>query len=66
MSDYKSIELTETIAAPKAQVYAAFTSSIALESWFTDVAEVDFTKKGRLYCWWNVGYYASGLFTKIV
>ena len=66
MSDYKSIELTETIAAPKTQIFAAFTNSIALESWFTDVAEVDFTEKGRLYCWWNVGYYASGLFTRIV
>jgi uncharacterized protein YndB with AHSA1/START domain len=65
MGDLKSIELVETIAVPKEQVYAAFSSSVALQSWFSDFAEVDFLEKGRLYCWWNVGYYASGLFTTI-
>ena len=65
MGDLKSIEFVETIAAPKGQVFAAFSSSVALQSWFSDFAEVDFTEKGRLYCWWNVGYYASGLFTTI-
>lgn len=66
MSDLKSFEFVETIAAPSEQVFAAFSSSVALQSWFSDFAEVDFTEKGRLYCWWNVGYYASGLFTKII
>jgi len=66
MSDLRSIEFVETIAAPTKQVYAAFGSSVALQSWFTDFAEVVFNEKGRLYCWWNVGYYASGSFTKIV
>ena len=65
MGDLKSIEFVESIAAPKEQVFAAFSSSVALQSWFTDFAEADFTEKGRLYCWWNVGYYASGLFTTI-
>ncbi len=66
MSDLKSFEFVETIAAPSEQVFAAFSSSVALQSWFSDFAEVAFNEKGRLYCWWDVGYYASGLFTKIV
>jgi uncharacterized protein YndB with AHSA1/START domain len=66
MNDQKSIEFIELIAAPTKQVYAAFSSSVALESWFSDFAEVDFNDKGRVYFWWNVGYYASGLFTKIL
>jgi uncharacterized protein YndB with AHSA1/START domain len=66
MSDLKSIQFVETIAAPSEQVFSAFGSAVALESWFSDFAEVAFNEKGRLYCWWNVGYYASGLFTKIV
>lgn len=65
MGDLTSIEFVEMIAAPKEQVFAAFSSSVALQSWFSDFAEVDFIENGRLYCWWNVGYYASGLFTTI-
>jgi len=66
MSDLKSIELVETIVAPSEQVFTAFGSSVAMQSWFSDFAEVAFSEKGRLYYWWNVGYYASGLFTKII
>ena len=66
MSEKRFLELVETIAAPLKQIFTAFGSSVALQSWFTDFSEVDFNKKGHLYCWWDVGYFASGLFTKIV
>jgi uncharacterized protein YndB with AHSA1/START domain len=66
MSEFKSIDFIKTIGAPVEQVFEAFNSSVAWQSWFSDFAEVDFSEKGRLYCWWNVGYYASGLFQKIV
>jgi uncharacterized protein YndB with AHSA1/START domain len=66
MTDLKTLEFTEKISAPVEQVYAAFKNSIAWESWFSDFAEVDLKESGRFYCWWNVGYYASGLFSKVV
>ena len=65
MSHPETLEFRQTISAPLAQVYAAFATSIALESWFADVAEVDLHPQGRFYCWWNVGYYASGLFNAV-
>jgi uncharacterized protein YndB with AHSA1/START domain len=66
MAQPQTLEFSETIAAPPEQVYAAFSNSIALESWFADFAEVDLRAKGRIYCWWNVGYYAAGLFTEVL
>lgn len=66
MTDPQTLVFHEAIAAPVEQVYAAFSSSVALESWFADFAEVDLRAKGRFYCWWNVGYFASGLFTQVV
>ncbi len=66
MTEFKTLEFTETIAAPVEQVYAAFGSSIAMESWFADFAEIVLSENDRFYCWWNVGYYATGIFTKII
>jgi len=66
MTDPQILEFSETIAASPEQIYAAFSSSTALESWFADFAEIDLREKGRFYCWWNVGYYAAGLFTEVV
>jgi len=65
MSETRSLEFTQTVEAPVKQVYQAFTGSVALESWFADSAEADARKGGRFYAWWNAGYYASGLFTKL-
>jgi len=66
MTDFKTLDFVTTISAPVEQVYAAFGNSIALESWFADFAEVVLSENDRFYCWWNVGYYASGIFTKII
>ncbi len=65
MADERKIELSETINAPIAQVFQSFTSSIALQYWFADFAEIDAREEGRFYVWWNEGYYASGLVTKL-
>ncbi len=65
MSETRSLEFTQTVEAPVNQIYQAFTGSVALESWFADSAEADARKGGRFYAWWNTGYYASGLFTKL-
>ncbi len=65
MSETRTLEFSQTVDAPAKQVYQAFVSSVALESWFADSAEADARKGGRFYAWWNEGYYASGLFTKL-
>jgi len=65
MSDKKSLEFIQRIDSPVKQVYQAFAGSMAYESWFSDSAEADVRKGGRFYSWWNEGYYASGMFTKV-
>jgi uncharacterized protein YndB with AHSA1/START domain len=65
VSDTQTLEFSANIDAPVKQVFAAFSSSIALESWFADFAEIVPQEKGRIYLCWDTGYYASGLITKI-
>jgi uncharacterized protein YndB with AHSA1/START domain len=52
-----------TLNAPPSLVYRAFTNSGALREWFCDAASADPQPGGRLYFWWNDGYYVSGQFT---
>ena len=52
-----------TVNAPAAEAYRAFTRAIALREWMCDVATTDVRPGGRLYLWWNSGYYTSGEFT---
>ena len=65
MSEKQELVLTKIINAPANLVYNAFTSSVALESWFADFAEATAAEGGRFYAWWNAGHYASGLFKKL-
>jgi len=59
------IRLQRVVKAPPAEAYRAFTKSIALREWFCDAAQADPRKGGRLYLWWNDGYYAAGEFTAV-
>ncbi len=59
------LKFEQALCAPAAQVYAAFTSSVALESWFSDVAEIVAEKPGRFYAWWTTGYYTCGRFNNV-
>ena len=61
MPDTQTLEITETIKASIEQVYRSFTSSVALESWFSDFAEMVPSENGRFYVFWNSGHYADGL-----
>jgi uncharacterized protein YndB with AHSA1/START domain len=55
-----------TVNASPAEAYRAFTKAIALrEGWMCDVATTDVRVGGRLYLWWNSGYYTSGEFTAL-
>lgn len=59
----KTLKLKRAIAQPASDVYRALTRASALRAWMCDAAQVDARKTGRLYVYWNDGYYATGQFT---
>ncbi len=61
----RTLKFRRTVNAPPAEVYRAFTNSTALREWLCDSAQADPRKGGRLYVWWNSGYYASGEFNAL-
>ena len=42
------------------QVYRAFTHRAALREWLCEAVEFEGRKGGRVYLWWNSGYYTAG------
>ncbi|MGH2522554.1 MAG: SRPBCC domain-containing protein [Anaerolineales bacterium] len=60
----QTLTFKRTVNAPPSEVYRAFTNSTALRAWMCNSAQADTTQGGRLYLWWNDGYYATGEFTK--
>jgi uncharacterized protein YndB with AHSA1/START domain len=66
MPESQSLEIEQLINAPLQQVYRSFTSSVALESWFSDFAEFVPSENGRFYVFWNAGHYAVGFVKKLV
>ena len=52
------------IQAPVRFVYRALTNSSALREWMCDAATTDPRPGGRMYMWWNSGYYTCGEFLK--
>ena len=61
----KTLTFECTVNAPASQVYRAFTNSTALREWLCEAAMADPRPAGRLYLWWDTGYYASGEFTAV-
>ena len=59
------LSFERTIQAPINLVFRAFTRSAALREWMCDVATTDPRPGGRMYMWWNSGYYTSGEFLKV-
>ncbi len=60
-----SVKIEQSVAAPTSEVYTAFTNATALCEWLCNVAQADAHQGGRLYLWWNSGYYASGEYTSL-
>lgn len=61
----QTLKFKYLIKAPLDQVYSAFTNSTSLREWFCDAAQSDPRKGGRLYMWWQTGYYVCGEFTAL-
>ncbi len=60
----QTLKFTRAINAPPAEVFRAFTHPTALRDWLCNAAQTDARKGGRLYLWWDDGYYADGVFTE--
>jgi uncharacterized protein YndB with AHSA1/START domain len=60
-----TLEYAITVAAPPAEVFRAFTRATPLRDWLCDVALADARVGGRIYLWWNQGYYTAGEFTAL-
>lgn len=61
----ESLEYTVSVAAPATEVFRAFTRATPLRDWLCDVALADARPGGRIYLWWNRGYFAAGEYTTL-
>ncbi|HMA36892.1 MAG TPA: SRPBCC domain-containing protein [Chloroflexia bacterium] len=66
VTQQQTLILERILPAAPAEIFRNFTKAQALRQWSCDAAEVDARPGGRVYLWWNVGYYASGIFTEVV
>ncbi len=60
-----ALTFTRSVGVPPAEVFHLFTSPSALQEWCCQAAQVDPRPSGRLYLWWNQGYYTAGVFTVV-
>lgn len=66
MSDNpQTLKFKQVVHAPLPEIYDAFTSATAFTEWLCDVAQADAHVGGRLYLYWQAGYYASGEFVEL-
>jgi len=66
MPDKKSkLKFKQFVHAPVDEVFSAFTNATALCEWLCNIAQADAHEGGRLYVWWNSGYFASGEFIRL-
>ncbi len=61
----EALEYELIVAAPAAEVFRAFTRATPLRDWLCDVALADARPGGRIYLWWNRGYYTAGEYTAV-
>lgn len=59
----QTLKFKRVIDAPAKHVYNAFTNAQVLREWLCNTADVDPRKGGRIYLWWNTGFYISGEFS---
>ncbi|HZU86534.1 MAG TPA: SRPBCC domain-containing protein [Anaerolineaceae bacterium] len=59
------IKLDYLIQAPVSIVFRNLSNAMALREWLCDVATIDPRPGGRIYLYWNTGYYTCGEFTRV-
>ncbi len=60
-----STVVEQFVNAPLARVYYAFTNATSLREWLCDLATVSPRPGGRIYLYWNAGFYAAGEFLSV-
>lgn len=66
MSDNtQTLTFTQQIDAPVKAVYRSCIDPNLLQVWFANSVDVDASEKGRLFAWWEQGYYSGGSFLKV-
>ena len=58
-----NLSFSQVIKTDPENAYRAFTNATQLRGWLCNVASVVPRPGGRLYLWWESGYYTSGEFT---
>jgi uncharacterized protein YndB with AHSA1/START domain len=61
-----STTVEQFINAPAERVYYAFTNATTIREWLCDLATLAPHPGGRIYLYWNAGFYAAGEFLTIV
>lgn len=61
----QSLSFSQFVNAPPEQVFYACTNASALREWLCDASQAVPRPGGRLYLWWNSGYYVAGEFTAV-
>ena len=56
----QTLEYRRSVRASAAEAYRAFTRATPLRDWLCDVCLADARIGGRVYLWWNSGYYVAG------
>ena len=59
----QTLNFTQSVNNSPESLYDAFTNATQLREWLCNVATVVPRPGGRIYLWWNSGYYTSGEFT---
>jgi uncharacterized protein YndB with AHSA1/START domain len=59
----QTLTFTQSVNNSPESLYKAFTNATQLREWLCNVATVVPRPGGRIYLWWNSGYYTSGEFT---
>ncbi len=62
---FRQLEFKAHLKSPADEVYRAFIHPTALRDWFCNASQVDPRPGGRLYFFWNEGYYTNGTFTRL-
>ena len=63
--DTQTLKFQQTVKASPKVLYRAFTNPTDLTNWLANMATVSPEVGGRIYLWWNTGYYTSGEYTQI-
>ncbi|WP_420642324.1 SRPBCC domain-containing protein [Candidatus Leptofilum sp.] len=66
MSETTELTFNVELAAPPTAVYYALTNGAALREWLATNSQVATQVGGRIYLWWQQGYWATGEFLELV